>query len=127
MDAPRGLPILQVAMRSGFHELSDEPGREIVLGVAGPASRAARAAAIPGAPRPFTPSADGYVSIAISFHITQDGDGGTVLETETRVFAPDAETRRRLATYWRVILPGSALIRRSWLDAIRRRAEGDAP
>ncbi len=29
----------------------------------------------------------------------------------------------RFAIYWRVIYPGSALIRRMWLDAIRRRAE----
>ncbi len=45
------------------------------------------------------------------------------LTTETRVFATDSRARRRFAVYWRVIYPGSALIRRSWLDAIKRRAE----
>jgi hypothetical protein len=39
----------------------------------------------------------------------------------------DAETdrayRRVFAAYWRVIYPGSALIRRMWLRAVKRRAE----
>ena len=59
----------------------------------------------------------------MNFRLVPDGRGGSVLSTETRVFAPDAGTRRELATYWRVIHPGSALIRRGWLDAIRQRAE----
>ena len=43
--------------------------------------------------------------------------------TETRVFATDDSARRRFAAFWRVIYPGSALIRRMWLRAIQRRAE----
>jgi len=31
-------------------------------------------------------------------------------------------TRRRFAGYWRIIYPGSALIRRMWLRAVARRA-----
>ena len=124
MNAPHGVPMLALATRTGFLLLADEPGHEIVLGVAGPASRSAREHKASRAAREFAPSAEGYASIAMNFRIAPDGRGGSVLSTETRVFAPDAETRRRLAAYWRVILPGSALIRRGWLDAIRRRAEG---
>ena len=62
----------------------------------------------------------------MNFRVIADGRGGSVLSTETRVYAPDAATRRELAAYWRVVHPGSALIRRAWLDAIRRRAEGAA-
>jgi len=40
----------------------------------------------------------------------------------TRVFASGPAARRRFAAYWRVIYPGSALIRRMWLRAIERRA-----
>ena len=123
MDAPRGVPMLSLATRTGFHLLADEPGREIVLGAAGPVSPSARAVAQGSVPRPFVAAADGYVSIAMNFRVVPDGRGGSVLSTETRVFAPDAETRRQLATYWRVIHPGSVLIRRGWLDAIRQRAE----
>jgi hypothetical protein len=126
MNAPHGVPILALATGTGFHLLADEPGREIVLGVAGPVSASARAAVRVRAPRPFVPSADGYASIAMNFRVVADGRGGSVLSTETRVYAPDAATRRELATYWRVIQPGSALIRRAWLDAIRRRAEAAA-
>jgi hypothetical protein len=43
--------------------------------------------------------------------------------TETRIFATDEVARRKLAFYWLVIRPGSALIRRDWLKAIRNRAE----
>jgi hypothetical protein len=50
-------------------------------------------------------------------------DGGTRLETETRVLATDANSYEGFARYWRVIGPGSAAIRRVWLRAIARRAE----
>ena len=126
LDAPRGVPMLALATRTGFHLLADEPGREIVLGVAGPVSASARSAARARVPRPFVAAADGYASIAMNFRLVPNGRGGSVLSTETRLFAPDAGTRRQLATYWRVIHPGSALIRQGWLDAIRRRAEGVA-
>jgi hypothetical protein len=53
-------------------------------------------------------------------------NGETVLTTETRVYATDAATRKRFALYWRVIYPGSALIRVMWLRAIRNRAEREA-
>jgi len=115
--------MLALATRTGFRVLADDPGREIVLGVAGPASSAARAATRTSGPHPFTPSAEGYASIAVAFRVEPDGRGGAIVSTETRVFAPDRPTRRRLATYWRLIYPGSALIRRGWLAAIRRRAE----
>ena len=60
----------------------------------------------------------------MNFRIEPDGKGGSRLSTETRVFATDAASRRRFAAYWRVIYPGSALIRRMWLRAVRLRAEG---
>jgi len=39
------------------------------------------------------------------------------------VFATDAASRRHFGVYWRVIYPGSWLIRLNRLRAIRRRAE----
>jgi hypothetical protein len=50
-------------------------------------------------------------------------EGGTQLSTETRVLCGDAATRRRFRWYWRVIRPGSGLIRRAMLASIRRAAE----
>jgi hypothetical protein len=69
--------------------------------------------------RPLPP---GFVLAAMNFVVTADGSGGSVITTETRVFASSPSARRRFAAYWRIIYPGSALIRRMWLRAIRRRA-----
>jgi hypothetical protein len=52
-------------------------------------------------------------------------DGLEPAEHRTHVFATDT-ARRRFALYWRIIYPGSAFIRRMWLQAIKRRAETPA-
>ena len=59
----------------------------------------------------------GWAKVAFNFQAT---DGR--LSTETRIRATDARSRRRFGRYWRVVMPGSALIRRDWLRAARRRA-----
>jgi hypothetical protein len=59
----------------------------------------------------------------MNFVVTPDGPNVSWVSTETRVFATSADARRRFAAYWRVIYPGSALIRIMWLRAIARRAE----
>jgi hypothetical protein len=60
--------------------------------------------------------------VALNFRI-EPAAAGVVLRTETRVYATDATIRRMFTPYWRTIYPGSALIRRSWLRAIKTRAE----
>jgi hypothetical protein len=60
----------------------------------------------------------GFAKAAFGFWL----DGG-VLTTETRVVGTDERATRRFRWYWRVIYPGSAVIRWEWLRAIRRRAE----
>ena len=52
-----------------------------------------------------------------------DSGMGSRLTTETRVLASDPGVLRRFTAYWTLIHPGSDLLRRSWLAAIRRRAE----
>jgi hypothetical protein len=47
----------------------------------------------------------------------------TLLSTETRIWAPDPQTRKKFAFYWRLISLGSGWIRVLWLRAIKRRAE----
>ena len=65
----------------------------------------------------------GYAKASMNFAVRPLGDGSSLLATETRVEATDDATRLRFGAYWRLIYPGSALIRVNWLDAIRRRAE----
>lgn len=65
----------------------------------------------------------GFALAGINFHLEDVGNSETLLTTETRVYATDASTRRKVAAYWRVIYPGSALIRVMWLRAVKQRAE----
>lgn len=64
----------------------------------------------------------GYARVAVNFS-AGTAHGRTVLTTETRVLTTDSGSRRKFGRYWRLIRPGSAMIRRSWLRAAKRRAE----
>jgi hypothetical protein len=113
----------QMLESGGFLALVDEE-EEIVLGYAGQPWK------LSGGSQPGARSAEdwkrftapGYVKAAMSFRADAD-EGGALLTTETRVLATDEASRRRFARYWRLIRPGSGLIRRSWLRAAARRAE----
>ena len=65
----------------------------------------------------------GFTLASMNFVVRPEGTGSFVT-TETRVYANSPAGRRRFAAYWRTIYPGSSLIRRMWLLAIARRAEG---
>ena len=64
----------------------------------------------------------GFVLATMNFLVNADGPNSSVVSTETRVFANSPSSRRQFAAYWRLIYPGSAIIRRMWLRAIERRA-----
>jgi len=121
LNPPSHEPLLEVATRTGFLLLADDPERELVVGTV--------VIAPPGMQRPATPAkfkelaAPGVAKAAMNFRIEDAGDGACLLSTETRVHATDAPARRRFARYWTLIRPGSRLIRRMWLRAIKRRAE----
>jgi len=124
LNAPERKPILEVATRTTFLQLAEEPDREIVVGTLVVAPRGA----VLGKPTPEGFKAlqrPGFAKAAMNFRIEADGAGGSIVSTETRVFATDAASKRRFAAYWRVIYPGSALIRRMWLRAIVHRAEAN--
>jgi hypothetical protein len=63
-----------------------------------------------------------FAKVVANLHV-QPENGGTLLSTETRIWAPDPQTRKKFAFYWRLISLGSGRIRVLWLRAIRRRAE----
>jgi hypothetical protein len=112
-------PLLDVAVRSGFLLLREDAGREIVFGsvvCCGPRQRPRDAAE-------FQALQGSLARAVMNFHVTDEGSGVTRLVTQTRIAASDASAERRFAAYWRLIYPGSAVIRRMWLRAIRDRAE----
>lgn len=124
-------PILHTALRSGFVLLAEEKDREVVFGTLAARPRGSRVALPADAgeiPRRFAAlSAPGYAKAVMNFRIEPRDDGSCRLTTETRVFATDPRTARRFATYWRFILPGSSLLRATWLRAIAERAERTDP
>ena len=112
--------LIDIATHSTFVVLADDPPREFVNGTV--------VGAPPGPREPLTrelfqkPLPAGFALATMNFLVTADGSGGSLVSTETRVFANSPSARRRFAAYWRVIYPGSAIIRRMWLRAIQRRA-----
>lgn len=127
-------PVLDVALESNFVLLVDTP-IEMVLATGGEFWRY-RSRVAPDAPlRQKLKSVQGDVAAfagldlgglpkaALNFSTDPAPFGCQYLTTETRIYAADPAMLTRFAAYWRLIQPGSALLRRSWLDAIRHRAE----
>lgn len=100
LHAPENQPLLAVAVRSGFRVLAEAEGCEIVF----------QATVAPG------------VLATMNFLLEEGSRGSTLLSTETRVHATSDTARRGFARYWRVIYPGSSILRKTWLEAIARRA-----
>ena len=119
----RTVPILSAFLQAGFVLLADEIGPELVLGAVGRFWRPVQRAYPLTRPEEFKAfSVADHVKVAASFLVEGDDETSRVT-TETRIFATDEVARRKFAFYWLVIRPGSALIRRDWLKAIRNRAE----
>jgi hypothetical protein len=129
LNPPPNTPLLEVATKTTFILLAEDPSREIVVGtlVAAPRGWRPRGERTPEAFKALVASQQpGFVLAAMNFRLEEcDAATGpcTLLTTETRVYAMDASSRHAFARYWRVIYPGSSLIRRMWLRAIKKRAE----
>jgi len=122
LNAPEKQPILDVATRTSFLLLAEEPGQEIVLGTLVVTPPGWRPKEHP-TPEDFKAlHAPGFALAAMNFRIEDAGPGICLVTTETRIYATDAGSRRKFARYWRVIYPGSALLRRTWLRAVRERS-----
>jgi len=132
LNAPGQQPIIDVAVRTGFHLLVDWPPHEVAIGsvvVAPPRTRAPGE----GTQRGRFTSEDfkrlaqpGFAKATANFSVRDLGNGSSRLDTETRIFATDRRALRRFTAYWRVIFPGSSILRSTWLAAIKRRAERPA-
>ena len=127
LNPPADKPILDVALAGGFVMLGEVADRELLIGtvVIAPAEvvlavrRGTAPSLDPGLFR--TLGQPGFARAVMNFRVIQESDGWTKVTTETRVHAVDRQTQRRFARYWRVIYPGSWIIRWSWLRAIEAR------
>ena len=107
----------------GFAVLAENPPHELLIGLVGSfwtlsgGLRPVNAATFVG------PQLAGTARAAWNFSIAPGVNGDCELSTETRVQCADPSSRRRFRAYWMLIRPGSGLIRRLMLKAIRHEAE----
>ncbi len=119
-------PLLDKALGPGFVLLGEEPNRELVVGTIGQFWRPWSGAfpRIADAPEFLAFDRPGHAKAALNFRLDNPrADGSLTVTTETRIHVPDPAAQRAFAGYWSLIHGGSALTRRAWLGAIKRRAE----
>jgi hypothetical protein len=123
MNAPEEKPLLDVATETTFVLLEEEAPRELVVGtvIAAPPGALASRRLTPDLFRETLPP--GVVLATMNFVVLPRTDGGSTVSTETRIYANSAPALRQFGIYWRLIHPGSDIIRRMWLRAIKQRAE----
>jgi hypothetical protein len=120
-NRPRGLIAMTKAL--GWVVLAEVPGHEIVMGAV---------------TRPWEPNVvfrgiapeyfaafhePAYVKIVWTLRAEARDERMSVARTDTRVFATDAEARRRFRWYWSRFSPGIALIRELSLRLVKKEAE----
>jgi hypothetical protein len=117
-------PILELLSQPGsaFLTLDDSDPNEYVGGMVGKpwSSEIPTHVSSPDEFRTFR--LPGNIKVAFNMHVVDIGNGTSRLTTETRIIGIDESARKTFTRYWRVIYPGSAIIRRVWLDAIAKRA-----
>jgi hypothetical protein len=116
-------PLLDHFTNGGFVVLAERPD-ELVLGAVGRFWKLEGEVRRVSRDEFMTFDEPGFAKAVVNFHV-QAVSGGTVLTTETRIRGTDEAARRTFRRYWRIVMPGSALIRRAWLRAIRKRAEAN--
>lgn len=107
----------------GWRVLAEEPGRELVIGVATQpwiADVEFRGLL----PEEFaTFNEPGYAKIICTLAVDSIGPDRSVFRTETRVLTTSPEARQKFRQYWSVFSPGILLIRYEILRLVRREAE----
>jgi hypothetical protein len=126
----RGIPVpesltLKGLERINFVKLETIPNREIIIGLIGqfwaPTGRLKKFK-----PEEFIHLYDSNLAKATwNFELTTGDDFKTRLSTETRIYCPTDEVRRKFRTYWTIIQPFSSWVRREILRAIRKQAENN--
>lgn len=126
----RGIPVPESLTLKGlekinFIKLETIPNKEIIIGLIGqfwtPTGRL----------KSFKP--DDFISFdnldfgkaTWNFELTEGRNFKTRLTTETRIFCPTAETKRKCKTYWTIIQPFSSWIRREILRALKKQVENN--
>jgi hypothetical protein len=130
LSSPSGATPRAALTSTGFSVLAEEPGREIVFGIAGKfwaPREMANLVRVPDA-RSFIDFAQpGQAKGAMNIRVEPLGDDRTLLSTETRVWCTDRRARLLFTAYWTLIRIPSGWIRNDMLGAIARRAVQSEP
>jgi len=110
--------------RARFSILAENPPHEMLIGIVGAFWTSRGGLCDTDAEHFRGPQETGTARAAWNFTVADLDDGHARLSTETRVQAADPKSLRRFRTYWLLVRPGSGLIRRYMLKAIRDEAEG---
>lgn len=121
-NAPLDKPFLEIFQEGGYAPLVQDLNREFVGGgllnmVGGEKQTISDAESYRAFNEP------GYAKVVIQFLIENSGNNHVKLTTQTRVLGTDVVATRNFGIYWRIIYPGSSLIRSTLLRAIKNRAE----
>lgn len=106
----------------GFIRLAEEPGTELVIGAVGRFWRSDYGARPVSADEFISFQEPGNAKLAISLAVRLAGRG-SIIRYEARIATTDPVARRKFGIYWRLIVPGVALVMRRAL--LRIRAEGE--
>ena len=107
--------------RPGFAILADDPPSEVAVGAIGEFWHRVVPFVHVDGPEAFAAfDAPGQVKVAWALRVLAGPDGGSTVCIEVRVAATDAGSLRRFRRYFRLIGPGSRLIRRALLSRIAR-------
>jgi hypothetical protein len=115
--------VVDTILKGGF-TLLDEGPLEMVVGIIGRFWQISASLVPLTGPADFAAfHQDGYAKGIMNFTVEPLADGRSRLRTETRVQPLGRSAERKFRLYWLFVRPGSGLIRRIWLAAIKRRAE----
>lgn len=119
-------PIMAAMLKNGFVQLAEAEGQEMVVGTIGQFWKLSGGSTPKVTANEFVAFAEpDFAKATMNFRL-RALPGRTLVSTETRIQITDKGSRRKFGLYWKVIAPGSALIRLMWLRAIKRRAERTA-
>jgi ketosteroid isomerase-like protein len=116
------VPFIDGMISAGLCWLLDRPGQELTFGLIGQPWRLTGGETVRVATIDEFAAFDrpGFAKIVERFRLLPAGDATVVVDELWVQFTDDA-SRRRFLRYWRVISPGSRLVRRQLLTAVARR------
>lgn len=122
-NRPVGNSLVERMIENGFTLLAQNPGLEVVFGIAGQFWKPSGGRVKLSAEEFRGFSREGFARAAFHFRVEAAHAGRSRLLTETRVMTFGPSATRRFGIYWALVGPFSGWIRHEMLKCIKRDAE----